>query len=159
MRFPSEFRALVRRFPVLHGTLNGLGSGLALLLAMALITFSVPVPSPRLFENAAQIGATLVIAFAVEVTWLVNKSHPRGGPPEEWVVFVSFLGLMGLSGVGISLALVEHLIAGHENWLDRLGFAWVLASLLLLGAIVALQPATVHVWRQEERLTNDPPLG
>jgi hypothetical protein len=131
-----------------YGYLAGGLGVLGLLVACAPLALLIPVPSDRLFESAAQIGATLLIAFAVEIGWVVKESDRQEAQREEWVGFVSSLGSAGFSGILVSLALVEHLSAGHENWLDRFGFAWVLASLLLLGIFVAIQPATTYAWRR-----------
>lgn len=150
-------RARLLRLPVLRGLpamgrgfLEGMVDVVILWMACALITFFVPIPSIRLFSSSAEIGATLLIAFAVEVTWLIKASDRSGGRREEWIGLVSSSGIAGLIGILVSLALVEHLNAGHANWLDRLGFAWVFASLVLLGAAVAVQPVMTYAWRRGE---------
>lgn len=153
LRCPKTLRRRIA--PSSYGALEALGGVLGLCGACFVLTLFIPVPSVRLFQSVAQIGATLLIAFAVELTWLVKASEIHSRRRETWIGFVSCLGLVGLSGIAASLAVVEHLAAGHENWLDRLAFAWVLSSFVVLGAVVALQPATVYAWRRAGSLESD----
>jgi hypothetical protein len=69
---------------------------------------------------------------------------------EEWIGFVTSFGVAGLLGIAVALGLAEHLAAGHRNWLDYAGFAWVLSSLGLLGLGVAIQPLMTYEWRRGE---------
>lgn len=125
---------------------------LGLFVAFVFSALFIPTPSDRLFDDVAQIGATLLIAFAIEASWLVKVSDRRSAKREEWIGFVSGLGVLGFSGVVASLALAEHIRSGHDNWLGHLGFAWVVSTLLALGLIVAIQPSTVYAWRQRGSL-------
>ena len=130
-----------------EGAIGALGLWLAVLLGVAF----VPPPSEQLLSDVAGIGATLLIAYAVEVTWLVKVSEVASLTREEWIGFVTSFGVAGLIGIAVALGLAEHLAAGHRNWLDHVGFAWVVSSLGLLGLSVAAQPLMTYEWLRGEK--------
>jgi hypothetical protein len=131
-----------------EGALDHLAIAAGLLAGLAF----VPLPADRFFGSVAQIGATLLVAYAVEVSWLAKTSNRRGPSHQEWIGIASSTGVSGLSGIAVSLGIAEHLRAGHENWLDYVGFAWSVTSVLLLGLAVALQPLLTYSWRRSDGL-------
>jgi hypothetical protein len=108
-------------------------------------------PSPGLLQTMGQIGATLLIAYVLEISWLVKASRER--PLEEREnrlgAFVG-VGFAGLLGIAFSLALAERTSLDHWIWLDALGFSWVALSLCLLGCMVVMQPLVTHEWMDDE---------
>jgi hypothetical protein len=100
---------------------------------------SLAYPSEGLLYAMASIGASFFLAYVLEAVWLAGKVE-RNIESENWLGFVTGLGFAGLSGIGVALAVAAHRAAGHGNLLDDLGFCWSASSLLLLGALVAVQP-------------------
>jgi uncharacterized membrane protein YfcA len=88
-------------------------------------------------EPFAQIGATLLVAYAVQTGWVVQTSRKRGADRENWVGMTSGVGCCALVGILVALCL-----APHQEPLDLLegfGFAWAVTSIAFLGLWTALQ--------------------
>lgn len=101
------------------------------------------IPSET-FDAGAQIGATLLVAYAVETSWLLKVSRRRGSGRESWVGYASGIGLCGFSGVFVGLALSAG--SGHLSWFECLAAVWALFTLLLLGGLVATLPLLIYEW-------------
>jgi hypothetical protein len=136
--------------PLWRGFADGTADDLVLWVMVALATAFVPMPSDQLFRDIAQIGATLLVAFAVEVSWLLKVSDEDSRRREEWVGLVTSSGVSGLLGIAMALVLAGRLEAGYSGWVEHLVFAWVVASIGMLGAAVALQPLLTYSWRREK---------
>lgn len=104
----------------------------------------IPIPSGHFFVSLAQIGATLLVADAVQIGWFLQNSRKRGADSENWAGVMAGLSSCALIGITISLLLAEH--QGRYTWIDRMGFGWVVMSLFLLGVLIALQPLTTYEW-------------
>lgn len=104
-------------------------------------------PGSDLLLAVAQIGATLLVAFAVVVTGLVRVSHhrPRSEREERLGAFLG-VGAGGLAGVFLALALSARADAGHWIWVDTALLAWIAISTLMLGVLVVMQPLVEHEW-------------
>jgi hypothetical protein len=96
------------------------------------------------FGDIAQIGATLLVAYAVETSWWLKTSRKRGARRENWVGFVVGIGLGGFLGIASAVALSAH--DGSLNWIEAFGLAWSAVSLLLLGLLVATLPLLIYEW-------------
>jgi NhaP-type Na+/H+ or K+/H+ antiporter len=120
-------------------------AGTAVLSMIAIV--SVPHPSADLFEGLGAIGGAFLVAYAVTASWLIQTSTRRDSNRERWVGFVSGVGLCGLIGIAVALGFSQHAKA-HQNLLDQLALAWCIASLAILGAIVALQPWMIYEWKR-----------
>jgi hypothetical protein len=92
----------------------------------------------------AQIGATLLVAYAVQMSWVLQVSHKRGPQRENWVGVTTGIGLSALVGIVLSLALADHQEA--FNWFEAFAFGWVLMANALLGVWIALQPWAMYHW-------------
>lgn len=92
----------------------------------------------------AQISATLLVAYAVQMSWVVQNSRQRGSDRENWVGVTAGLGICAVLGIGMALALASH--REPLNWLEGLGFAWVMSSSALLGFWIAIQPWAMYQW-------------
>jgi hypothetical protein len=103
-----------------------------------------PDPDRALFRDLAQIGATFLIAYTVEITWLLKVSRARGSREENWVGFTGGVGCFGLSGIACALALSTQ--DGDFTILSELVACWSLASLGALGLLVAAGPFLVYDW-------------
>jgi hypothetical protein len=129
---------------------------LSLLSALLLFSLSADEPSPELLETLGQIGATLLIAYVLEVSWLVKASRKR--PLEERENRLgAFLGIgaAGLISIAIALLLAGRADHGDWKWWDELGLGFVVGPLLMAGIVVALQPLLTHEWLDDE----DPPVS
>jgi hypothetical protein len=104
----------------------------------------VSAPSGRFFDNVAQIGATLLVADAVQTGWFLQNSRKRGADRENWIGVMAGLSGCALIGITIALLLSDH--QGSYAWFEQIGFGWVVVSLFLLGASIALQPLTTYEW-------------
>ncbi len=102
-------------------------------------------PEPAHTASAlAQIGATLLVAYAVQMSWALQASRKRGSQRENWVGVTTGVGFCALVGILIALAL-----AGHDesfNWLESFAFGWVVIAIALLGIWVAFQPWAIYHW-------------
>jgi hypothetical protein len=101
-------------------------------------------PSAHFFESLAQIGATVLVAYAVQTAWVLQVSHKRGAARENWVGMTTGLGVCAFLGIGIALFLSNHL--GALGWLEECGFAWAIVSIGFLGLWIALQPWAMYEW-------------
>jgi hypothetical protein len=117
-------------------------AGLTALMAGAVLDlFSDPV---QVAGSLAQIGATLLVAYAVQMSWVLENSRKRGADRENWVGFATGVGVCALGGIGIALALSGH--HGSLNPFEQLGFAWALVSIGVLGGWIAIQPWAMYEW-------------
>ncbi|HEX5609376.1 MAG TPA: hypothetical protein VFX45_04700 [Solirubrobacterales bacterium] len=97
----------------------------------------------------AQIGATLLVAYGVEISWVLKESRLRDAGRENWVGIAVGLGCGGLVGIGLALALSG---AGKTFSLaQELVFSVSVASISLLGFLVALGPFAVYEWAHAAR--------
>jgi hypothetical protein len=103
-------------------------------------------PSDQTFRDLAQVGAALLIAFAVATA---TASAFTGGDLKDhinWLGGVCGIGISGFLGVAASVGLAAYREAGHAGWLDILGLCWIALSILLLGMLVALLPYASYWW-------------
>jgi hypothetical protein len=91
--------------------------------------------------SLAQIGATLLVAYAVQVGWVIQNSRKRGASRENWAGATTGVGCSGLTGIVIALCLsTKHSL----NLLEELGFAWSVMSIGFLGLWIAVQPWAMY---------------
>lgn len=100
--------------------------------------------SGQFFETVAQLGATLLVAYAFETGTMIKALRKRGPNQEKLVGFVSALGLSGLIGAATSLVLSEH--GGQLSTFELVACAFSLSSIGMLGLLVALQPVLIYEW-------------
>lgn len=98
--------------------------------------------SSEALSDIAQIGATLLVAYAVEMAWFVKESRTRGRKRENWVGFVAGIGFSSALGIMSAVALVSH--RGPSTFLEAVGLVWTLFSVGFLGILVALLPYLLH---------------
>jgi hypothetical protein len=126
-------------------------SGLAILIWAVFQMLSVD-PSPELLRSLAEIGATLLIAYVIEVSWLVRASRARRlEERESRLGALTGVGYAGLLGIGVSLALSGQVAAHHWVWLDGIGFGFAVGSLAMLGITVVMQPMLTHEWMDDDK--------
>ncbi|HEU4706713.1 MAG TPA: hypothetical protein VFS64_05985 [Solirubrobacterales bacterium] len=102
----------------------------------------LPVPSGAVAGAFAQVGATLLVAYAVHTTWVLQNSPKRGHRRENWVGVASGVGSCAIIGIAFGLAL-----SGQQGSLDgweQLLFAWTAVSVGFLGLWIALQPWAMY---------------
>ncbi|MGN6558203.1 MAG: hypothetical protein ACTHLH_09365 [Solirubrobacterales bacterium] len=102
----------------------------------------LPSPSGDVAGAFAQVGATLLVAYAVHTSWVLQNSSKRGSERENWVGIASGIGSCALIGIGIGLGLSGH--RGSLNGLEELLFAWTAVSVGFLGLWIALQPWAMY---------------
>jgi threonine/homoserine/homoserine lactone efflux protein len=125
-------------------TAVGFVAGGAVAIAAALVGYSASFTlSDEALSDIAQIGATLLVAYAIETSWLVKESRARGSKRENWLGFVVGLGVCGVAGIAIAIALVGR---HSSSFLAALGVTWMLFSLGLLALLVAALPYALYEW-------------
>jgi hypothetical protein len=126
-------------------------AGLTGTLALGIwLGLSPPPPSSQLLEGLGQAGIGLLIAYSVAIAigQRVLSDRSTRSSHEVWLGFAIGLGISALIGIGLAFGLAGHRRAGHANWIDWLGFCWTVASIGLLGVLVALQPFLDYEWRR-----------
>lgn len=138
---------MLSRLPILDPIPRGIANALFAVAAGSLGAYfffsAIPLASAELLRNIAMIGAILLLAYIVEAVWLVERVE-RDDEFEEWLGFVTGAGIAGFLGVVFALLLSEHRAVGHANFIDKIGIAWVVISLAILGGVLVLQPLLAH---------------
>lgn len=113
--------------------------------------------SPELLRSLAEVNAALLIAYAVEVSWIARaaRRRPRVDREHRLGGFVG-IGAGGLFAVLLALLLAERALDGHWGSVEELGFSLTVAALAALGAAVVLQPLVFHEWSDEARCASSP---
>jgi hypothetical protein len=134
--------------PFFSGLIEGIGSPLAVTLMFWGVaeSRSVAVPAADVFRDLAQIGAALLIAFAVATTGASKTIGKDLRDHLNWLGVTCGLGLCGFLAVAGSVALTAHRKAGHSGWLDILGLCWAATCLGLIGILVAFLPYAAFRW-------------
>jgi len=123
------------------------------MVALAVSSFAlgigIPFDSPDadLMYSIAQVGIAIVFAYVVEAVWMVERVNRDDHDHRDWLGTTCGFGVAGLSGVGAALFVGGHRAAGHANFLDAVGLWWSVAALVLLGAIVIVQPLLADIDR------------
>lgn len=128
----------------------GIGKALvAIAVPTALITAGVATvaPDPGLMYAIAQVGIAVVFAFIVEAVWMVERVNRDDDDHRDWLGTTCGFGFAGLAGVGVALFVGGHRAAGHANLLDSAGLWWSVTSLVMLGAIVVVNPLLADGFR------------
>ncbi|HET8862311.1 MAG TPA: hypothetical protein VFM94_03575 [Solirubrobacterales bacterium] len=133
--------------PISKGIANALFTVAAASLGVYFFFSAIPLASPELLRSLASIGATLLLAYVVEAVWLVQRVQ-RDEEYEEWLGITIGAAIAGFFGVIFALLLSEHRAAGHANFIDELGVAWVAVSLLVLGGSLIAYPFMAHRLRR-----------
>lgn len=128
---------------------QGFAVALCLMAAIAVVvTGGIVVTDSHLrlsdeaLSDIAQIGATLLVAYAIEMSWVVKESKVRGGKRENWVGFVTGIGLCGAFGIALAVGFVGY--TGPSTFWGSLGAVWMLASVGFLGLLVATLPYLLY---------------
>lgn len=132
--------------PVPKGIALSLVSVGGITIACYFIFSSIPAASAEMLRTLALIGASFVIAYAVEAAWLVSNVEMTEDH-EEWLGFLVGIGIAGLLSIAIALLLAEHRALGHRDAIDDLGLGWVVGSLTILGILLILQPLLADRFR------------
>lgn len=98
-------------------------------------------------DTVAQLGAAFLIAYGVEMSWVVRATNERGGSYETWLGLVTGLALCGLSGIVVAAGLAD--TGSGTSALREVGFAWSCGAVILLGAMVASTPVLTYEWRRQ----------
>ncbi|MGN6257732.1 MAG: hypothetical protein ACTHN3_08295 [Solirubrobacterales bacterium] len=98
--------------------------------------------SSEALSDIAQIGATLLVAYAIEMSWFVKESRTRGGRREKWVGFVAGIGFCSALGILSAIALVTP--EDPSSFFAAVGIVWTIFSIGFLGFLVALLPYLLY---------------
>lgn len=101
-------------------------------------------------RSAAEIAATLFVAWIVQAVWMTARLERTGDDRENWLGGATGLGVAGFMGIVISLLVAAHLEAGHRGFFDRFGLWWAAIALGALGLMVALHPVIVERWTSDQ---------
>jgi hypothetical protein len=147
--------AMRHRLPLLEPIPKGIANAFAAvaLTSLGLYFFfsAAPTASPELLRTIALIGASLLLAYVVEAVWLVSRVEAGDDEYEEWLGFITGAGIAGLLGMIFALLLAEHRAVGHDNFIDQIGVAWTVVSLLILAGVLVLQPLLAHRLSEQDR--------
>jgi hypothetical protein len=118
--------------------------GVALCLAPGFLSLRPPFAEA---DTLAQVGAAFMIAYGVEMSWVVRATSERSRRYEDWIGFTSCLAFCGLLGTIVALAVADS--RDGASTLGEIGLAWSCAAIVLLGAVVACTPALSYEWRRQ----------
>jgi threonine/homoserine/homoserine lactone efflux protein len=133
--------------PVPKGIAAAVGFMTGSLAAMAMLTVGLEVDlrlSNQALSSIAQIGATLLIAYAVETSWFIKQSRIRDSGRENWVGFVTGVGISSAFGIAFAVALINR--HGSPSFLESAVAMWTLFSTGFLALLVALLPYFLYEW-------------
>jgi hypothetical protein len=102
-------------------------------------------PDADLLRVTAGIGASLFLAYVIEITWMASQVLPPGAG-EDFLGGLTGFGLSGFLGV-IALLILSEQGPGEFTMLAEYFLWWSLLALVFLGLMVAMQPYMVHQWR------------
>jgi hypothetical protein len=105
-------------------------------------------PSAELLRYMAAIGATFLIAYAVECSAPMRERRRLSRRQKNWVGNVTGAGAAGMLGIIVALALAERAEVGHWTSLDALFLSFAAGSLILLGFLVVFLPTVAYEWSQ-----------
>jgi hypothetical protein len=101
-------------------------------------------PPPELCSDIAQLGATFLVAYGVEMSWVLKSNIRRGAGRENWVGFVGGIGCSGFFGIALSVGLSAH--SNPLGTVGQLAFGAALVSVGFLGVLVAASPFFIYDW-------------
>lgn len=122
-------------------------AGLTAPCTILIVLIGAGRPTTELLETLAQVGAALLIAYVLEVSWLVKVSRER--PLQERENRLGALlgvGVAAFVAIAVSLGLVARVGHGDWIWIDVLSLGFVLGALLMVGLTVVMQPLLTHEW-------------
>lgn len=122
--------------------LGVMATGAATVTAAVLVNGNHLRLSDEALSDMAQIGATLLVAYALEMSWFVKESRARGGRRENWLGFVTGIGTSSACGIAICIGFVGH--QGDAGFLGSIGAMWAIFSLGFLGLFVAALPYLLY---------------
>jgi hypothetical protein len=120
----------------------GVISGGSAAIAFPLVTLDANLSDDTL-AVIAQVGATLLVAYAVEAGWFIKASSTRGRDRENWIGVVTAIGLSSAVGITFAIAFID---LTTTAFIEALASAWMIFSLVLLGALVAVMPYVLYEW-------------
>lgn len=119
------------------------------------IGFRSAYPDSGLMYAIAQVGIAVVFAYIIEAVWMVERVNRSDGDHLDWLGMTTGLAIAGLVGVAVALAVGGHRAAGHADFLDLFGLWWAVLSLVLLGAVVIIQPLLADIYREKSETKSD----
>jgi drug/metabolite transporter (DMT)-like permease len=102
--------------------------------------------SDQVLSDMAQIGATLLVAYSVEVSWLVKGSRSRGSNKEMFVGFIAGIGASGALGIAMAVSLLGHEDGVPFNGVEHWAASWAVVALSLLAGLVGMLPYAIYEW-------------
>jgi hypothetical protein len=122
VRWIKKSRSAVKAWlgPFWLGFLDGLGAVLGVFASALLIATALPStrPSQTLFEDLAQIGATLFVAYSLATAAAAYRKDALD-QHVNWLGSICSVGAMGMVSIGLSVALGADRGAGHASAWDN----------------------------------------
>ena len=148
-------QSLERRYgPTGVGFIESFGSciALGLLLGISLPQLGIALVSAEIYSSLAQIAATLLVAYSIEMAAVV-RDYGRGGNRDaqsEWdrdnnVGLLVGFGTCGLVGVLTAMVCGQH--GTTSTFLELLG-GIALGGTLMIGALIVVLPL---FWRERTK--------
>jgi hypothetical protein len=136
--------------PTWSGFLGGFGTValLGAVLGKLANHYSVPDPSPELFDHLAQVGVGVLVAFAVTLASVGVKSTSRDDHI-NWMSYGCGLAIAGFIGIALCVALSTQAAAGVGRTVDLNGLAWASTTIGMLGIVVCLGPLMIFQSRRD----------
>jgi hypothetical protein len=147
----SFFKRIVNRIdPAIRGFASAaagvLGAAVGGLIAGRFV--GVREAPPEFLHDLTQIGVGLLIAYSVAIATAEKRVSKIKGDHEFWVGFVTAVGCCGFLGVSIA-AVDAALVENGIGWFaDEVIWWWSIASIGLLGWLVAVLPLLTYEWRR-----------
>jgi hypothetical protein len=137
--------------PFWLGFLGGIVSvgGLAVAFLLMAVSISPANPTQQLFHDLTEVGAAFFIAYSIAIAGAGSRARD---PLEHlnWLGVSCGLGISGLLAIAMTVALAAYREAGHADALSTVGLCWTLASLTLMGILIALLPLAVYQWQRSD---------
>ncbi len=136
--------------PFWLGFLDGLGTVLGIFVSALLISVTLPSgrPPQALFEDLAQVGATLFVAYSVSTAGVAYRKDALE-QHVNWLGSICSVGALGMTAIALSIALGADRSAGHASAWDTVGLCWIVATIVLMGFFIAFLPYATFSWRRQ----------
>jgi hypothetical protein len=140
------------------GVLQTLGTVAVCSLASIYFLHASKLPSTEFLLALAGIGASLFLAYVIEIAWMVPRVDPTSGgyDYDAWLGYVTGFALAGLIGIGLALAASEQVRQGDEGLFEEIALGWAACSLAWLGFMVAMQPIITDMWGRRRSGSGEP---
>lgn len=106
-------------------------------------------PGADLLRALAQLGVGLLVAYSVFLARVESRLGRKGtrAHHEDWLGFVTGCGVCAFLGIAAALAASAHRESEQAGALVDVALWWAVASIGMLGIVVAILPIMSYEWR------------